>query len=188
MNALLGRPDHGQPQVWIGALAAYNNGDLHGAWIDVTSDLAEVMDAVQEVLASSPVKGEEEWDVMDTSNVVKGFRGSVESAVLSVSICERLEGEGQSDPEGLLEAYVDWQGSITLTDARTAAAAVLDALIGKYDSLRDYADEVAAETLEQYGITDGHFAYQNFDWESHAHDIDQQGDVHYADGYVFDCH
>ena len=189
MNALIGRPDHGQPQVWAGALAAYNNGDLHGAWIDVTSDLDEVMAAVQEVLSTSPVKGEEEWDVMDTSNVVEGFRCSVEGAVLSVGICEALKDAGQSDPRGLLGAYVDWQGADTLTDPHDAAEEILDKLLGKYENLRHYADEVAAEVLEQQGITDGHFAYRFFNWASHAHDMDCNGDVHVSDeGYVFDCH
>lgn len=53
------------PRIWIGCLAAYNDGDLHGEWVDAT-DADELEEARARVLASSPISGAEEAFIADT--------------------------------------------------------------------------------------------------------------------------
>ncbi|WP_273241477.1 antirestriction protein ArdA [Hyphomonas atlantica corrig.] len=50
------------PRIYVACLAAYNNGRLHGAWIDATEP-DEMMQGVRAMLAASPEPGAEEWSI-----------------------------------------------------------------------------------------------------------------------------
>jgi len=59
-----------RPRIYAASLSDYNNGILHGCWIDATSDIEEMQHAINEMLAASPTTtryGEpaEEWAVHD---------------------------------------------------------------------------------------------------------------------------
>lgn len=43
-----------RPMVWIGCLAAYNNGELHGDWVDAAVEGEELVRSAQEILSRSP--------------------------------------------------------------------------------------------------------------------------------------
>jgi len=54
------------PRVWVGCLAAYNAGTLHGEWVDVEGmDAEDLYQAILDVLKSSPEPGAEEWGFFD---------------------------------------------------------------------------------------------------------------------------
>lgn len=59
------------PRIYVACLTAYNNGKLHGRWIDATLDPDEIMEEVRAMLAESPEPGAEEWAIHDT----EGFAG-----------------------------------------------------------------------------------------------------------------
>lgn len=42
-------------QIYVACLSAYNNGYLHGAWIDATQDENDILTEIQTMLAASPV-------------------------------------------------------------------------------------------------------------------------------------
>ncbi|MEO0467721.1 MAG: antirestriction protein ArdA, partial [Pseudomonadota bacterium] len=50
------------PRIYVACLAAYNNGRLHGRWIDAT-DPHEVWQQVSAMLAASPEPDAEEWAI-----------------------------------------------------------------------------------------------------------------------------
>ena len=54
-------------RVYAACLAAYNNGILHGKWIDIDDDTTEetLQAAIATMLASSPEPGAEEWAFHD---------------------------------------------------------------------------------------------------------------------------
>lgn len=58
------------PAVWMGCLAAYNAGILHGEWIELDADEnAEILEArVREILATSPEPAAEEWHLCDAEH------------------------------------------------------------------------------------------------------------------------
>lgn len=61
----VGRPDLG---VYVACLASYNNGHLHGAWVDLDGCSRDGLDeAMAWVLATSPEPGAEEWAIHDFS-------------------------------------------------------------------------------------------------------------------------
>ena len=58
------------PRFWIACLAAYNEGTLHGEWVDVT-DYDDLIEAKDRIIASSPAFHPEEWAIFD----YEGFYG-----------------------------------------------------------------------------------------------------------------
>ena len=51
-----------RPRIYVACLAAYNNGRLHGAWIDATTP-DEIRTEVRAMLAASPEPDAEEWAI-----------------------------------------------------------------------------------------------------------------------------
>ena len=49
----------------MACLAAYNNGKLHGVWIDAYSGVDGIEEQVAEMMACSPEVNAEEWAVHD---------------------------------------------------------------------------------------------------------------------------
>lgn len=60
------------PQIYVACLAAYNNGILHGEWIDATQDANTIYDEIHEMLAKSPIEDAEEFAIHD----FEGFGGA----------------------------------------------------------------------------------------------------------------
>ncbi len=58
-------PSGVQPRVWVGSLADYNDGRLHGEWFDATRDAEELKLATRFMLRASRTAGAEEWAIMD---------------------------------------------------------------------------------------------------------------------------
>ncbi|PMY01734.1 antirestriction protein ArdA, partial [Pseudomonas sp. MPR-R2A5] len=44
-----------QPRIYVACLAAYNNGILHGAWVEAAQEPWAIYDEVRDMLAASPV-------------------------------------------------------------------------------------------------------------------------------------
>ncbi|ASQ47041.1 antirestriction protein ArdA [Legionella clemsonensis] len=60
------------PQIYVACLAAYNNGILHGEWIDATQDVSTIYDEIHKLLANSPIENAEEFAIHD----FEGFGGA----------------------------------------------------------------------------------------------------------------
>jgi antirestriction protein len=61
------------PRIWVGSLADYTDGRLHGTWIEAAREPAEIQAAIRTVLASSPWttrtgQPAEEWGIFDYAN------------------------------------------------------------------------------------------------------------------------
>lgn len=54
------------PSVWIGCLSAYNEGILHGEWVDVPEYLEDLIQVKNEILKTSPGENPEEWEIFDS--------------------------------------------------------------------------------------------------------------------------
>ena len=62
------------PRIYAACLSAYNNGYLHGEWIDCDQDSDEIMTEIKAMLSRSPMNGFEaceEWAIHD----YEGFKG-----------------------------------------------------------------------------------------------------------------
>lgn len=54
-----------KPKIYVACLAAYNNGQLHGAWVDAHQDKGALYEEIKQVLARSPISNAEEWAIHD---------------------------------------------------------------------------------------------------------------------------
>ncbi len=128
--------DNTEPRIYVACLAAYNNGRLHGAWIDANQDAWGIYDEVKAMLRASPVADAEEWAIHDYEGFegirIEEYNGFERVAELAAFVTEH----------GRLGAEVfSYFGSID--DAR---AALSDQYAGQYESLADFAQEITEET------------------------------------------
>jgi antirestriction protein len=125
------------PRIYVACLAAYNNGILHGEWIDAGQSADELHEAVQKMLAASPMPGAEEWAIHD----FEGF------APLRLSEWESFErvaaiAAGIAEHGAAFTAWLSYDESRDPVDT----AAFEDAYRGEWESLRAYAEDYAEST------------------------------------------
>jgi antirestriction protein len=60
-----------ETRIYVACLAAYNNGKLHGRWIDATQGADEIWEEIRAMLKASPEPGAEEHAIHD----YEGFYG-----------------------------------------------------------------------------------------------------------------
>lgn len=127
-----------EPKIYVACLAAYNDGRLHGEWIDADQGAWAIYDDVKKMLAASPVAEAEEWAIHD----YEGFEGI---RIEEYDGFERVaELAAFAIEHGKLGAEVfSYYGS--LDDARIALS---DQYAGQYESLADFAQEITEETTE----------------------------------------
>ena len=162
-------------KLYAACLASYNAGRLHGAWIAASTDADEMREAIAAMLAASPTPDAEEWAIHDYDDFPNmGEYPDLEAVAELADLIDTAKADHGIDWSDFRPIADNWHGNTD--DIKTA----LDNFAGIYGTLRDYADEVADETLEQDGVKEGSFAQRHFDYESHAHDIE----IEYT---VIDC-
>jgi antirestriction protein len=86
-------------RIYVACLAAYNNGHLHGSWIEVT-DEAAIWQAVQNMLAASPIEEDaEEWAIHDYEGFAGAEVGEYFSFANVVELAEYITERGELGAE-----------------------------------------------------------------------------------------
>jgi len=70
-NSLPAFSSNDQPQIYVACLASYNNGESHGAWIDATQEVEEILEQISAMLSKSPQPDAEEYAIQG----YEGFHG-----------------------------------------------------------------------------------------------------------------
>lgn len=149
-------------RIYVACLAAYNNGHLHGSWIEVM-DEAAIWQAVQNMLAASPIEEDaEEWAIHDYEGFAGAEVGEYFSFANVVELAEYITERGELGAE-VLNYY---GGNIEDAKAR------FDEYAGEYDSLEAYAEELT----EQSGLEIPESLANYIDYKAMAHDYEQSGD------------
>jgi antirestriction protein len=122
------------PRIYVACLAAYNNGILHGAWIGADQSADELHEAVQRMLAASPMPGAEEWAIHD-------YEGFGELRLSEWESFERVSNvaAGIAEHGDAFNAWLAYDASRDATDMQSFE----DAYRGEWDSLRAYAENFA---------------------------------------------
>lgn len=167
-------------RVYVADLAAYNNGFLHGVWIDATLELDDIQEQVSEMLKATPLDEEaEEYAIHD----YEGF------GAYSVSEYEGLE--SVHEVACFLEEHGEVAGDVlshfgdNLEDARKALE---ENYSGCYSSLADYAEELTEGTAE----IPQHLA-NYIDYERMGRDMEVGGEIFtvetgYQEVHIFWAH
>lgn len=150
------------PRIYVACLAAYNNGYLHGAWIDADQDANEIRDEIAAMLARSPIKEAEEYAIHD----YEGFEGVNISEYAEIGTVARMAAfieEHGALGAGLLDQFVG--------DIDQAEFTLQDCYHGQFPKLADYMEELTTESVT---IPDALRYY--IDWDTMARDAEMTGD------------
>lgn len=196
---------------YAACLASYNSGILHGRWIEASSDIDEMQEAVTAMLRSSPcpnvtIKCEEcegngkPWGFGDSVCEVCKGKGTVPSAeewaMHDSENLPRYIGEYSglkpiAEFMELVEENDDWDADDLATiisdlgSVSEAKSALDDKFCGRYDSFKDYAEEAADEALAAHNIKDNNPLYNYFDYDAYARDLrHEMTTVDLSDGKV----
>jgi len=153
-------PDH--PRIYVACLAAYNNGHLHGAWIEATTP-DELRAAVRAMLAVSPEPDAEEWAIHD----YEGFGGASLSEYASFeTVCVLADFLGE---HGEIAAKLYRHFGDDLEQARAA----FEDYAGEYRSAADFAEEFMRETGTEIPASLDYY----IDWTALARDMALNGEI-----------
>ncbi len=151
-----------KPRIYVACLAAYNNGYLHGKWINADQDKSQIHKEISQMLEQSPISNAEEWAIHD----YEGFEGaelfeysSIENVV---TLVEFINEHGRLGAELLNHFDNDFD------DTNKA----LENHAGEYESLADFARELT----EQSTKIPQNIAYY-IDYDAMAKDMEMSGDV-----------
>lgn len=125
-------------RIYVACLAAYNNGILHGRWIDALQDSDAILEEIGRMLKASPIAGAEEFAIHDCEGFAGARIDEYQSIDRVAEIAEFINEHGALGGK-LLEYFGD------LEDARTAME---EDYRGEYSSLADFAQELTEETTE----------------------------------------
>jgi antirestriction protein len=125
------------PRIYAACLAAYNNGRLHGEWIDADQSADDLHEAIRAMLAASPEPGAEEWAIHDFEGFGSLRLGEYESLERVASIAAGIAEHGDA-----FSAWLSYDESQDVTDMQSFE----DAYRGEWDSLRAYAEDYAEST------------------------------------------
>jgi antirestriction protein len=147
-------------KVWVADLAAYNNGNLEGFWMELTSDADGMAEEIQDFMDAQTEKhGElrEEYAFHDYDNPINPNWGEYESLETIAEVMEVLE---SVDAE-VLQAGISL--GIQLSE-------IADKFMGSYDDEED-------------------FGYQDLENSGRLSELEQMGMLHYIDmkHYAKEC-
>jgi antirestriction protein len=184
------RPEDDQerpaPQVYVASLSDYNDGRLHGAWVNAAKQPEELHEEVTKMLARSPIPGAEEFAIHD----YEGFgplRLSEYESLETVALIGR--GIAEHGP-----AFAHWAELVGTNEPD-----VLDKFEDHYEGHAESVEAYAEQLLDDMGFgSDFDLAgqlpaslqpYVRFDVKGFARDLELSGDIMTSEGdggiYVF---
>lgn len=151
------------PRVYVACLAAYNNGRLHGAWIDADQSADAIYQGVKQMLAASPEPCAEEWAIHDYEGFGELRLSEWESFERIAAIAAGIGEHG--------EAFAAWLSNDSSRDPQDCES-FTDAYRGEWDSMRDYADNLADELGLTEAAENAGSPYVVVDVDALARDLD----------------
>lgn len=167
-------------RIYFACLAAYNNGILHGEWIDADQSADELHEAVRRMLAASPQPGAEEWAIHDFEGFGELRLGEYESLERIADIAAGIAEHGPA-----FTAWLSYDESRDPSDS----AAFQDAYRGEWDSLRAYAEDYAEQTGMNDAADEAGSPYVVVDIDMLTRDLDIElytAESDHRTVYVFD--
>jgi antirestriction protein len=132
--------DDDAPQIYVACLSAYNNGFLHGMWIDCTQDASEIQEDIEWMLSWSPCchyEACEEWAIHDFQNWCGIHIDEYESIEKLAELAQTLSEHGAA-----YAAYYEYDSS------EASVEDFQEHYWGEYENEQDFV----YDQLEQQGL------------------------------------
>jgi len=126
------------PKIYVACLATYNNGYLHGEWIDAHQDVHDLYAEIKKIIASSPILHAEEFAIHDYEGFGDVYVGEYISLETISALADFIVEHGELGA-GVL--------SCMNGDIDEARRVLEDCYYGEHDSEEDFAISFAEETM-----------------------------------------
>ncbi|MFN3006662.1 antirestriction protein ArdA [Mycolicibacterium wolinskyi] len=159
------------PAIYVASLADYNNGVLHGRWIDAARDPAQLHADVAAMLATSRQPDAEEFAIHDYEQFGVCRIHEYDSLELVARIARGIRQHG--------DAFSAWADVHEAEPERFDDFA--EAYLGHYDSVQDYAEQVADDlgyTEELEKLPEAIQPYARIDTAAMARDMTLSGAIY----------
>jgi len=150
------------PRIYVACLAAYNDGILHGVWIDADQDADAIRDEIAAMLVRSPIPHAEEYAIHD----YEGFESVTIPEYASIENVARMAafiGEHGALGAGLLDEFNG--------DMDQAETAMEDCYHGQHSSLADHMEDLTRESVTIPKVLEYYI-----DWKAMARDAELNGE------------
>ena len=157
------------PKIWVGCPAAYNNGYLHGSWINLEEcnfDIEIVQKEIDEILKTSPIKNCDEWEIFDKENCPYNT-DDLESLLMDLEIISISD----FDPELIAEV----QDNLGHDKIEDTLEFMEENYLGEFESVEDYAISFIEDCYGKDFMPKGLEGY--FDYEGYAKELENGGDI-----------
>ena len=163
------------PRIWVGSLADYNAGSLHGQWLDAAQDSELLRQQVQAMLSRSRTPGAEEYGIFDYD----GFGGLRLDEYESLDVVARIA-------NGIVEhgpAFAAWT---ELVDRDAEQLEQFEtAYLGAFENRAAFAqqviDDLGVEAALSQSLPTSLASYVSIDVVAIAQDLELSGDIRFAD-------
>lgn len=160
------------PSIYVASLADYNNGRLHGKWIDAARDPDDIYADINAILASSREPDAEEWAFHDYEQFGTWKVGEYETVEQISRVAKGIAEHGY--------AYAARADVIDGYDANADTASFHESYLGHYESITAYVEQMAddlgyEEKLDT--LPEHQRSFVHIDYAAIARDMEASGDV-----------
>lgn len=168
------------PRIYVASLSDYNNGILHGRWIDATEDVHDMHELIDEMLRSSPTTARygdkaEEWAIHDYEGFGPLRLGEYEALSTVARLAAGITEHGP--------AFAAWAEQVGTSEADQLDR--FDELYrGEWDSADDYAEQLLDDmgaTAAIDGLPEWLQCYVELDVAGFGRDLQLGGDITVVD-------
>lgn len=160
------------PSIYVASLADYNNGRLHGRWINAAREPDEIQADIDAVLASSHEPNAEEWAIHDYEQFGQWKVDEYDSIEQVSRIARNIAEHGY--------AYSAWADVFDGDEASFDTDSFHEAYLGHYDSVQDYIEQMADDLGYEHEfitVPEHLRPYVRIDYAAIARDLHSSGDI-----------
>ncbi len=179
MTAAKLSPSSDAPCIYVACLAAYNNGKLHGAWIDLSEHTTpeEVDAGISTMLKASPEPDAEGYAIHDHENF-EGFKVDEHEDLDYLCAAAEVLLTGDGSTIAAVHAHLGLKD--TAEGVQEAKAYFEENYAGTARTLEDFAEDFLNETGGLSEMPGDLRPY--FDFEKYANDLEMGGDIFTIEG------
>lgn len=158
------------PAIYVASLADYNNGVLHGKWIDAAREPWEIQGDINDILDSSPQLDAEEWAIHDYDQFGSWRVQEYDSIETVSQIARAIRHHGYP--------FAAWL--TTFDRPPENFDSFHDDYLGHYDSVEDYVEQMVDDLGYEAEIDKlpRHLRdYVRIDYAAIARDMELSGDI-----------
>jgi antirestriction protein len=160
------------PLIYVASLSDYNNGELHGQWIDARLGIDEINEKIAVMLAKSQDPGAEEYAIHDYEGFYQFQVGEYDRIETVHAIAEGIQEHGEA-----YAAYVELVGTEdasldTFDDCYRGTYATLTAFVDQFVDDMGWLEEIA-----KFGERTGLGPYLSIDYSDLESSMRMEWDV-----------